>query len=193
MLIDVSDAELIERLKREIGEQPLDVIINNAGHHGERRLRQPRLSGAILEQFRSERTWPAQSHPSTCRQPARRIEGCDRDEPDGIDWATTDRAAGTGIHALSSPSIRSAPISNTNSCRMASPSRCFIPVWLRPELTGGSGIPPAEAAQGLIERIDALELQNSGRFSGHAEGYELTLVIVGRCGCEGPPCPAFRT
>ena len=46
------------------------------------------------------------------------------------------------------------------------------PGMVATELTGGSGIPPAEAAQGLIERIDALDLQNSGGFW-HAEGYEL--------------------
>ena len=46
------------------------------------------------------------------------------------------------------------------------------PGMVATELTGGSGIPPEEAAQGLIERIDALDLQNSGGFW-HAEGYEL--------------------
>ena len=40
------------------------------------------------------------------------------------------------------------------------------------ELIGGKGIAPAEAARGLIERIDELTLQNSGGFW-HAEGYEL--------------------
>lgn len=40
------------------------------------------------------------------------------------------------------------------------------------EMTGGNGIPPAQAASGLIERIDALTLDRSGTFM-HAEGYEL--------------------
>ena len=40
------------------------------------------------------------------------------------------------------------------------------------ELTGGRGISPTESARGLIERIDALDIENSGGFW-HAEGYEL--------------------
>ncbi len=39
-------------------------------------------------------------------------------------------------------------------------------------MTGGNGIDPAKAASGLIERIDELNLQRSGKFM-HAEGYEL--------------------
>jgi short-subunit dehydrogenase len=40
------------------------------------------------------------------------------------------------------------------------------------ELTGRRGISPADSARGLIERIDALDMENSGKFW-HAEGYEL--------------------
>ncbi len=40
------------------------------------------------------------------------------------------------------------------------------------DMTGGNGIAPAKSAQGLICRIDALNLDNSGTFW-HAEGYEL--------------------
>lgn len=39
-------------------------------------------------------------------------------------------------------------------------------------MTGGTGIPPADAARGLIERMDALDLSTSGTFW-HAEGYPL--------------------
>jgi hypothetical protein len=39
-------------------------------------------------------------------------------------------------------------------------------------MTGGHGISPAESARGLIKRIDALNIENSGGFW-HAEGYEL--------------------
>ncbi len=39
-------------------------------------------------------------------------------------------------------------------------------------MTGGTGIPPADSAAGLIARIDELSLGNTGSFW-HAEGYEL--------------------
>ena len=40
------------------------------------------------------------------------------------------------------------------------------------EMTGGNGIDPGDAAKGIIDRIDATSLENSGTFW-HAEGYEL--------------------
>ena len=47
------------------------------------------------------------------------------------------------------------------------------PGWVKTEMTRGSGnIEPAGAAAGLLQRIDALELETSGGFW-HAEGHEL--------------------
>jgi NAD(P)-dependent dehydrogenase (short-subunit alcohol dehydrogenase family) len=40
------------------------------------------------------------------------------------------------------------------------------------DMTGGSGVSPADSARGLIQRIDDLTLENSGGFW-HAEGYAL--------------------
>jgi NAD(P)-dependent dehydrogenase (short-subunit alcohol dehydrogenase family) len=40
------------------------------------------------------------------------------------------------------------------------------------DMTGRTGISPAESAKGLIERIDELGLENTGGFW-HAEGYSL--------------------
>ena len=129
--IDVSDAESIERLKREIGEQPLDVIINNAGIMGRDAFGSLDY-GAILEQFAVNALGPL-----------RVTEALADNLHEGSKVAiVTSRMGSIGDNGIGRqvriPSlenrrrIRSAPISNTNSCRMASPSRCFIPVWLRP-------------------------------------------------------------
>ncbi|NKB65388.1 MAG: SDR family NAD(P)-dependent oxidoreductase [Gammaproteobacteria bacterium] len=40
------------------------------------------------------------------------------------------------------------------------------------KMTGGRGISPDESARGLIQRMDELTLENTGKFW-HAEGYEL--------------------
>ena len=40
------------------------------------------------------------------------------------------------------------------------------------DMTGGTGVSPADSARGLIQRIDELTLENSGGFW-HAEGYAL--------------------
>lgn len=46
------------------------------------------------------------------------------------------------------------------------------PGMVATDMTGGRGIPPAEAARGLIARIDALELEQTGSFW-HANGQSL--------------------
>jgi NAD(P)-dependent dehydrogenase (short-subunit alcohol dehydrogenase family) len=46
------------------------------------------------------------------------------------------------------------------------------PGMVATDMTGGRGIPPAEAARGLIARIDALELDKTGSFW-HANGQSL--------------------
>ncbi len=46
------------------------------------------------------------------------------------------------------------------------------PGMVATDMTGGNGIPPADAARGLIARMDALTLDSSGGFE-HAEGYAL--------------------
>ena len=40
------------------------------------------------------------------------------------------------------------------------------------DMTRGTGIAPADSARGLIERIDELNMENTGSFW-HAEGYVL--------------------
>ena len=46
------------------------------------------------------------------------------------------------------------------------------PGMVATEMTAGQGIPPEKAAKGIIQRMDALDLDSSGSFW-HAEGYEL--------------------
>lgn len=40
----------------------------------------------------------------------------------------------------------------------------FHPGMVATEMTGGNGIPPAEAAAGILQRLDALTLENAGKF-----------------------------
>ena len=46
------------------------------------------------------------------------------------------------------------------------------PGYVATDMTGGSGVAPADSARGLIQRIDELTLENTGGFW-HAEGYAL--------------------
>lgn len=46
------------------------------------------------------------------------------------------------------------------------------PGWVSTDMTGGTGIPVEESAKGLIERMDTLNITQTGSFW-HQEGYEL--------------------
>ncbi len=168
--IDVSDAQSIERLKREIADEPLDVIINNAGI-----MRRDAFGSldysAILEQFVVNALGPLRvtealadnlHEGSKVAIVTSRMGSIGDNSSGGWYGYRASKAAvnqiGTNLrHQLMSQGVAVA---------------LLHPGMVATELTGGNGIPPVEAARGLIERIDALDLQNSGGFW-HAEGYEL--------------------
>jgi NAD(P)-dependent dehydrogenase (short-subunit alcohol dehydrogenase family) len=168
--IDVSDAKSIERLKREIGDQPLDVIINNAGIMGSDAFGSLDY-GAILDQFAVNALGPLRVtealaenlHEGSKVAIVTSRMGSIGDNGSGGRYGY--RASKTAVNQI-----------GTNLRHELMPRGVAVvllhPGMVATDLTGGSGIPPAEAARGLIERIDALDLQNSGAFW-HAEGYEL--------------------
>ena len=168
--IDVSDAELIGRLQREIGDQPLDVIINNAGIMGSDTFGSLDYGG-ILEQFAVNALGPLRVtealadnlHEGSKVAIVTSRMGSIGDNGSGGRYGY--RASKTAVNQI-----------GTNLRHELMPRGVAVallhPGMVATELTGGNGIPPAQAARGLIERIDALNLQNSGGFW-HAEGYEL--------------------
>lgn len=168
--IDVGDAASIERLKGEIADQPLDVLINNAG------IMKSDVFGsldydAILEQFRVNALGPL-----------RVTEALADNLKAGSKVAIVTSRMGS-IGDNSSGGRYGYRISKTAVNQIGTNlkhelfARGIAVALLHPgmvatELTGGNGIPPEKSAKGLIERIDALNLQSSGCFC-HAEGYEL--------------------
>jgi short-subunit dehydrogenase len=168
--IDVSDAKSIERLKREIAEEPLDVIINNAGI-----MRRDAFGSldysAILEQFVVNALGPLRVtealadnlHEGSKVAIVTSRMGSISDNSSGGRYGY--RASKAAVNQIGT-NLRHQLMSQGVAVALLHPG------MVATELTGGSGIPPVEAARGLIERIDALDLRNSGGFW-HAEGYEL--------------------
>lgn len=168
--IDVSNAESIDRLKSALAGQRLDVLINNAGI----------LIGdsfgsldyeAMLLQFRVNTLGPLRvtealvdnlKEGSKVAIVSSRV-GSIGDNGSGGYYGY--RASKTAVNQI-----------GTNLKHELMPRGIAIallhPGLVATEMTGGQGISTAESARGLIERIDALEIGNSGRFW-HAEGYEL--------------------
>lgn len=168
--IDVSDATSIRRLKREIGDQPLDVIINNAGI-----LRHDTFGSlnydAILEQFQVNALGPLRVtealadnlHEGSKVAIVTSRVGSIADNGSGGNYGY--RASKTAVNQI-----------GTNLKHQFMPRGIAVallhPGMIATGMTGGHGTSPVKAAQGLIERIDELSLGNSGGFW-HAEGYEL--------------------
>jgi short-subunit dehydrogenase len=160
----------IERLKGEIGDQPLDVLINNAG------IMRSDVFGsldydAILEQFLVNALGPL-------RVTEALVDNLKAGSKVAI---VTSRMGSIGDN--SSGGRYGYRISKTAVNQIGTNLKHELfgrgiavallhPGMVATELTGGNGIPPEKSAKGLIERIDALNLQKSGCFC-HAEGYEL--------------------
>ncbi len=168
--IDVSDAGSIERLKSDLAGQRLDVLINNAG------IMKGDSFGSIdyeemLEQYRVNALGPlrvTEALADNLKDGSKVViitsrVGSIADNGSGGYYGY--RASKTAVNQI-----------GTNLMHELKPRGIAVallhPGMVATELTGGRGIPPTDSARGIIERIDALSIENSGGFW-HAEGYEL--------------------
>ncbi len=168
--IDVSRGDGMPRLKAAIGDQRIDVLINNAGI-----LRGDKLGeldyDEMIEQFRVNTLGPLRvtealldnlSEGSKVAIVTSRV-GSIEDNSSGGYYGY--RASKTAVNQM-----------GTNLKHDLLPRGIAVallhPGLVATEMTGGQGIAPADSARGLIHRIDDLNLDNSGGFW-HAEGYRL--------------------
>jgi NAD(P)-dependent dehydrogenase (short-subunit alcohol dehydrogenase family) len=168
--IDVSDAGSIEKLKSELAGQQIDVLINNAG------ILKGDSFGSIdyddmLEQYRVNTLGPLRvtealvdnlKSGSKVAIVSSRVGSIDDNGSGGYYGYRSSKTAvnqiGTNLkHELKPRGIAVA---------------LLHPGLVATGMTGGQGISPEDSARGLIERIDELNIENSGGFW-HAEGYEL--------------------
>lgn len=158
------------RLKSAIGDQRVDLIINNAGI-----LRSDKLGelnyDEMTEQFRVNTLGPLRVtealldnlvEGSKVAIVTSRVGSIDDNSSGGYYGY---RASKTAVNQI-----------GTNLKHDLLPRGIAVallhPGLVATEMTGGQGIAPADAATGLIQRIDELNLENSGGFW-HAEGYVL--------------------
>ena len=168
--IDVSDGTSVAALKQELGDQPIDVLINNAGI-----LRSDSLAELnyddMLEQYRVNALGPLRvteallgnlQEGSKVAIVTSRV-GSIEDNTSGGYYGY--RASKTAVNQI-----------GTNLKHDLLPKGIAVallhPGLVATDMTGGQGISPADSAKGLIQRIDALNLSNTGGFW-HAEGYVL--------------------
>ena len=168
--IDVADGASIGRLKADIGDAPLNILINNAGI-----LRRDSFGALdydeLREQYDVNTLGPlrvTEALVDNLREGSKvgivtsRV-GSIADNSSGGNWGY--RASKAAVNMV-----------GTNLMHELRPRGIAVallhPGLVATDMTGGHGIRPADAARGLIARVDELSLENSGSFW-HAEGYEL--------------------
>ncbi len=168
--IDVSESAAMAALRDALGDQRIDVLINNAGI-----LRRDELGAidydAMLEQYRVNTLGPLRVTEALLDNLAEGSKviiissrvGSIEDNASGGSYGY--RASKTAVNQV-----------GTNLKHDLEPRGIAVallhPGFVATDMTSGQGIAPADSARGLIQRIDDLDLATSGGFW-HAEGYVL--------------------
>jgi len=169
--VDVSTSGGAERLKASVADERIDVLINNAGI-----LRRDRLENVdyddMLAQYRVNTIGPL-------RVTRALVANLGRGSKVGIVssrvGSIADNSSGGNYgYRCSKAAVNMAGM---NLHHELSPRGIAVlllhPGYVATDMTGGAGnTTAAEAAGGLIARLDELDLSTSGSFR-HAEGYEL--------------------
>lgn len=168
--IDVGSGSAVETLRQELDGLPIDILVNNAGillrdTFGEIDY------DAMTEQYRVNTLGPLRVtealadnlHENSKVAIVSSRVGSIEDNGSGGNYGY--RASKAAVNMV-----------GTNLMHELRPRSIAVgllhPGLVATDMTGGSGVAPADAARGLIERIDELSLENSGGFW-HAEGYTL--------------------
>ena len=168
--IDVGDDACIAALREGIGEQAIDIVVNNAGILRSESFGEIDYS-SMLEQYQVNTLGPLRvtealldklSAGSKVAIVTSRV-GSIADNSSGGNYGY--RASKAAVNQV-----------GMNLKHELAPRGIAVallhPGLVATDMTAGTGVDPRDSAAGLIDRIDELNLDNSGTFW-HAEGYEL--------------------
>ena len=168
--IDVSAGDDVAQLRDAIGDEPIDILINNAGI-----LKRDQFGeldyDEMLEQYAVNTLGPLSVTEALARNLREGSKvaivtsrvGSIEDNTSGGNWG----------YRASKAAVNMVGINLMHELRPRGISNALLhPGLVATDMTGKHGIPPATSASGLIARIDELSIGNSGTFW-HAEGYEL--------------------
>ncbi|MEM9208316.1 MAG: SDR family oxidoreductase [Pseudomonadota bacterium] len=168
--VDVSSDNGVTRLVEQLGDTPVDVLVNNAGI-----LRRDGLDSldfdAITEQFRVNTLGPL-------RVTQALVGNLGRGSKVGIITSRMGSVADNGSGGYYGYRVSKAGVNMVGMSLARDLAERGIAVGLlhpgmvATEMTGGQGIVAEDSARGLLQRLDALDIDKTGSFW-HAEGYEL--------------------
>jgi len=168
--IDVASDKSVSRLREQPGLEKLDWLINNAGVLARDSLDQLDFD-AMEWQFRVNTLGPLRVTSALLPNLARGSKvGIITSRMGSI---ADNTSGGYYGYRLSKAAVNMAGMSLARDLQSRGIAVALLhPGMVATDMTGGSGVPVAQAAAGLIKRMDALDMDHSGGFW-HAEGETL--------------------
>lgn len=160
--IDVSDAASGAELAKRLSGATLDVLINNAGI-----LEMDRLDGLKFDgiERQLEVNAVAPLRVSTALLPLMREGGKIAIVTSRMGSIADNGSGGFYGYRMSKAAVNAAGVSLAHDVRGKGIAVALLhPGMVATDMTGRNGIPPTDAARGLLARIDALTLETTGRF-----------------------------
>lgn len=169
--IEVSDEASVAELAERVKGASLDVLINNAGI-----LRGESLSGmdfaSITQQLEVNSLGPLRV--TTALLPLLRDGSKVVIITSRMGSMADNGSGGYYGYRMSKAAVNAAGVSLARDLKGRGIAvGLFHPGMVATEMTGRNGIPADESVRGIIQRIDALNLESSGRFTHATTGEEL--------------------
>ncbi len=168
--IDVSSADCVDTLRAELDDAKLDWLLNNAGILSTESLANLDFE-AMEQQFRVNALAPL-------RVSAALLPNLTSGAKIGIVTSRMgsvedNTSGGYYGYRMSKAAVNMAGMSLARDLQTRGIAVALLhPGMVATEMTGGQGVPPSQAASGLIARMDELDMPSSGSFW-HAEGERL--------------------
>lgn len=168
--VDVTDRQALDAVSAELGEAALDILINNAGIFSEEPFEALDFD-RIRQQFEVNALGALQV---TSAMEGHLVKGSKIVLITSRMGSIGDNSSGSYYgYRMSKAALNMLGVNLAHDfTRRGIAVAILHPGLVATEMTGEYGIPPRESAEGLIARIDALQLADSGGFW-HANGERL--------------------
>jgi NAD(P)-dependent dehydrogenase (short-subunit alcohol dehydrogenase family) len=169
--IEVSSDASVSELKKRLGSTKLDLLINNAGIGDFSGLEKLDFS-SVQKQFEVNAMGPLRV--TAALLPLLK-EGSKVAIITSRMGSIADNSSGGGYgYRMSKAAVNAAGVSLAHDLKGKGIAVTLLhPGMVNTDMTGGHGIPPADSVKGLLARIDALSISNTGRFLHAGTGEEL--------------------
>jgi NAD(P)-dependent dehydrogenase (short-subunit alcohol dehydrogenase family) len=168
--IDVADDEPMDGLKDSVGDQAIDIVLNNAGICLRDELDSVDYE-SMMQQYRVNTLGPLRVTKTlldNLKKGSKVIIITSR-----VGSIEDNSSGGYYGYRASKTAVNQVGMNLKHDLEPRGIAVALLhPGYVATDMTGGQGVAPEESAKGLINRIDDLTLETSGGFW-HAEGYEL--------------------